>query len=192
MIFLLGIILGIIFITTRCCENLQQIETGTTGCFDRPHEGVDYARDRLRLARRDLALASAEVTAFIARETSWDDNPQISPVSVPSIGGRRNLTVRSRRGGSTRSMQSRIAVGSPASAISTALRVKASDSPASSAAAASVPRRRPPGLPNRLFSNGRIRTRPSGFYEILSLIIISSPLFNRRRTPWRHHRLSTK
>jgi hypothetical protein len=52
---------------------------------------------------------------------------------MPSIGGL-NLTARSWHGGSTRSMQSRIAVGSPASAISTALRVNAWDSPASNPA----------------------------------------------------------
>src|SRR5271169_2371070 len=68
--------------------------------------------------------------------------------------------------------------GRPASAISTALRVDASDSPASNAAAASVallrePRRRPPGLPDRPFSNGRPRTGPDGFGRSTSLIIVS-------------------
>src|SRR5271169_4254451 len=76
-------------------------------------------------------------------------------------------------------MQSRIAVGSPPSASSTALRVNASDSPASSAAAASVvllqePVRRPAGLPDRPLSNGRPRTRPGGFGETPSAIAISS------------------
>jgi hypothetical protein len=42
--------------------------------------------------------------------------------SVLSIGGKMNLTARSRHGGRIRSMQSRIAVGSSASASSTAVR----------------------------------------------------------------------
>jgi hypothetical protein len=105
-----------------------------------------------------LPLASAAVTARIAAETSL----------TLSIGGKVNLTVRSRHGGKSRSMQSRMAVGSPASASSTALRVNASDSPASNAAAASVallrePGRRPAGLPDRPFSNGRPRARPAVF-----------------------------
>ena len=101
-----------------------------------------HCRDRLRFARGDDAAASAEVTAFIAAETS----------AAFSIGGNSNLTARSRHGGKMRSMQSRSAVGSPASASSTALRVKASDSPSSSTAAASVfllraPTGRPAGCP---------------------------------------------
>jgi hypothetical protein len=72
-----------------------------------------------------------------------------------------------------RSRQSRIAVGSPAIASSTALRVNASDSPARNAAAASValsPGRiaRPP------FSYGRPRRPPRGFGEIPSAMCISS------------------
>src|SRR4029077_17581555 len=152
--------LGIIVIVIARRQNLQQIETRATspGVISPP--------------------ASAEVTASIARETSWGDGPQLFPVRAASIGGRVNLTVRSRHGGSTRSMQSRIAVGSPPSTISTALRVNASDSPASSAAAASVallrePLRRPPGLPDRPSSNGRPRARPGGFGKIRLLIAIS-------------------
>jgi hypothetical protein len=72
--------------------------------------------------------ASAAVTAFMARAIS----------AALSIGGSANLTARSRQGGRMRSIQSRIAVGSPASAISTARRVKPSASPSSSTAAASV------------------------------------------------------
>ena len=52
----------------------------------------------------------------------------------------------SRQGARSRSMQSRMAVGSSASASSTALRVKASDSPASQAATASVALFREPVL----------------------------------------------
>src|SRR6202011_1828086 len=94
--------------------------------------------------------ANAEVTAFIAGAMS----------AALSIGGSWNLTVRSRHGAKMRSRQSRIAVGSPASASSTALRVKASDSPSSSAAATLVallrePIRRPAGFPDRPFSNVR-------------------------------------
>src|SRR5207245_10278285 len=137
--------------------------------------------------------ARAELTASIARETGWGAGPALFPVRAASIGGRLNLTARPRHGGSTRSMQSRIAVGSPPSAISTALRVNASDSPASSAAAARVallrePRRRPPGLPDRPFSNGRPRARPGGFGKSRSLIAISvipPSAHSRRRDRWR-------
>jgi hypothetical protein len=94
--------------------------------------------------------ASAAVTAFMARAMS----------AALSIGGSANLTERSRQGGRMRSIQSRIAVGSPASAISTARRVKPSASPSSSTAAASVfllraPAGRPAGWPDRPFANGR-------------------------------------
>ena len=107
--------------------------------------------------------ANAEVTAFIAAAIS----------AALSIGGSANLTVRSRQAGRIRSRQSRIAVGSPTSASSTALRVKASDSPSSNAAAAMVvllrePVRRPAGLPERPLSNGRPRTRPSVLVKPIS------------------------
>src|SRR5208282_2756925 len=105
---------GIILITTRCRQNLHQIETRALllgGC-DRPHEGFDHPAILSASPGVISPPASAEVTAFIACETSRDDGPQISPGRVPPMGGRRNLTVRSRHGGSTRSMQSRIAVGS--------------------------------------------------------------------------------
>jgi hypothetical protein len=106
------------------------------------------------------------VTAFAAAETSL----------APSIAGRASLTARSRQTGRMRSMQSRSATGSPASANSTALRVNASDSPSSSTAAASVallrePRRRPAGLPDRPFSKGRPRTRRRGLSSSSAIVI---------------------
>ncbi|HXO91389.1 MAG TPA: hypothetical protein VN849_11435, partial [Stellaceae bacterium] len=109
------------------------------------------------------------MTAFIAGAIS----------AALSIGGKMNFTVRSRHGGRMRSMHRRNAVGSPPSASSTALLVKASDSPARNAAAAMVvllrhPTRRPSGLPDRPFSNGRPRTRPGGFGESSSVTAISS------------------
>jgi hypothetical protein len=63
--------------------------------------------------------------------------PQLFPARAASIGGIVNSTTRSRHGPTTRSRQSRNAVGSQANAISTALRVSASSPPAS--------RRRPAG-----------------------------------------------
>jgi hypothetical protein len=96
---------------------------------------------------------------------------------VLPIGGNANFTVRSRQGGKMRSRQSRIAVGSPPRASSTALCVNASDSPARNAAAASVSRepvRRPAGLPDRPFSYGRPRARPGTSGENLSTVFISS------------------
>jgi hypothetical protein len=78
-----------------------------------------------------------------------------------------------------RSRQSRIAVGSPPRASSTARRVNASDSPARNAAAASVallrePVRRPSGLRDRPFLYGRPRARPGGFGESPLAIVVSS------------------
>ena len=74
-------------------------------------------------------------------------------------------------------MHSRSAVGSPVSASSTALRVRASDSPSSNAAAMVAllrePVRRPAGWPERPFSNGRPRARRGGFGENPSAIAIS-------------------
>src|SRR5438445_61936 len=72
-------------------------------------------------------------------------------------------------------MHNRNAVGSPTSASSTALRVSASASPARNDAAAMVvllrqPTRRPSGLPDQPFSNGRPRTRPGDFGVSLSVI----------------------
>jgi len=135
-----AIIIGIIFIIIARRQNLQQIEMRASlpGCFDRRHEGVDHPAILSASPGVILPRASAAVTAFIARETSWADGPQVSPVRAPVDRWQTDLTVRSRHGGSTRSMLSRFAVGSPASAISTALRVNVPDSPASSAAAASV------------------------------------------------------
>ena len=118
------------------------------------------------------------MTAFIAAAMS----------AALSIGGKANLTMRSRHGGRMRSRQSRSAPtgqarglkvhGSPINASSTAMRVNASASPASSAAAAIVvllrqPTRRPSGLPDRPFSNGRPRTCPDAFGAIPSVIDIS-------------------
>jgi hypothetical protein len=63
--------------------------------------------------------------------------------------------------------RARHAVGSPASAISTALLIDASDSRASSAAAASVvllcePRRHPPGLADQPFRTAAHAPAPAG------------------------------
>jgi hypothetical protein len=115
--------------------------------LDCPHKDVDDRRYRGRLARRDCSANKREVTAFIA--------PAIS--AALSIGGGANFTVRSQHGGRIRSRQSRIAVGSPTRARSMALRVRASDSPSSSAAAAMdsllrQPVRRPLGLLDWPFS----------------------------------------
>ena len=73
IIVFVGIMLGIIVITIVRRQNLQQIETRAflLGCFDRPHEGVDHPRDRLRLARCDLAAGERRAclgTAFRSRD----------------------------------------------------------------------------------------------------------------------------
>src|SRR6266478_1155273 len=176
----LGITLGIIFIVIARRQNLQQIETRAIllGCFDRPHEGVDHPRDRLRLARRYLAPGECG-SDRVHRQRNVVGR---RPATLPRAGGldRRQTefdgTLAARRQHAFHAQPHR--GRSPPSAISTALRVNASDSPASSAAAASVallrePRRRPPGLPDRPFSNGRPRSRPGGFGKIRSLIAIS-------------------
>jgi len=121
--------------------------------------GVDHRRDRRRLARRDHARGECGGDDFIAGAMS----------AALSIGGKTNFTVRSRHRGRMRSMHSRNAVGSPTSANSTALRVNASASPASSNRAARLtwsrqPRGRPAGLPDRPFSNGRPAHPPRRFW----------------------------
>src|SRR5205823_15085320 len=95
---------------------------------------------------------TASATAFIA--------PRISAALL--VGGRESSTDRSRRGATVRSRQSRSAVGSPARASSTALRLSAVASPSSNSCAARVdrfiaPRGRPPGFPDCPFANGRPR-----------------------------------
>src|SRR5947209_7164594 len=96
---------------------------------------------------------TASATTFIA--------PRMSAALL--IGGRESSTERSRRGATVRSRQSRNAVGSPARASSTALRLSAVASPSSNSCAARVdrliePRGRPPGFPDRPFANRRPRT----------------------------------
>jgi hypothetical protein len=76
------------------------------------------------------------------------------------IGGTASWIGRSRRGAMMRSRQIRSAPSLPPSASSTAFRFSASASLSKSASAASVallraPGRRPAGLPDRPFSNGR-------------------------------------
>jgi hypothetical protein len=77
-------------------------------------------------------------------------------------------------------MQSRMAVGSLASASSTALRVNAPDSSASNAAAASVALLREPGRP---FSNGRPRACPGSLGNSTSDMVIRlvQPVAHSRR-----------
>ena len=112
------------------------------------------------------AVISAEATALAIAA--------IVPAASPALckAGSLKLTGRSRRGGKIRSRHSRIAVLSPASAISTTFRVSASASPSSSASAASVVRWRaplglPPGFPERPFENGRPRCIPAVFAAIV-------------------------
>jgi hypothetical protein len=121
-------------------------------------------------------LATAELTAFIAAAMSWAFSPR-----ALSRGGAldrrqcefyRAFAARRQDALEAKPNRSRVAAES-------ALHVKASDSPARNAAAASVallrePVCRPAGLPNRPFSYGRPRARPSGLGEIPSAIVISS------------------
>jgi hypothetical protein len=100
-------------------------------------------------------------------------------VGTLSIGGKANFTERSRRGGRMRSRQRRIAVGSPAKASSTALRVNALDSPASNAAAASVaflrePVFRPAALPDPP-SRTAVYGRPVPLFPLFYLVQIRHP-----------------
>ena len=105
-----------------------------------------------------------------------------------SIGGKANLTMRSRQGGRMRSRQSRSAVGSPTSASSTALRVNASASPARNAAeqrSSSCCGSRPGGrrdCPTGPSRTGRPRTRPGRLGVNPSVIGIS--LVSTRRALW--------
>ena len=80
-----------------------------------------------------------------------------------SIGGRASSTERSRRGATVRSRQSRKAVGSPARASSTALRLNAVASPSSSSCAARVDRLiEPRGRPD--FRTALSQTVDRGFF----------------------------
>src|SRR5271165_1061393 len=146
--------------------------------LDRADKGVDYCRYRARLAWRDYAAGQSRGD----RLHRGGDVVGLQPTGfVPcglSIGGSANLTVRSRHGGRIRSRHSRMAVGPPTSAKSIAFWVKASDPASSNAAAASValfrdPARRPAGLPDRPFWNGRPRGSPGGFGKSPSAMCIS-------------------
>jgi hypothetical protein len=119
-------------------------------------DGSDKGDDDLS----DLALLTWHDDSLGER---CGDRP-IAPATSAALAirGIVNLTARSR--GRTRSTHSRNAVGSPSRASSTALRVNASASSASSIWAAIVallrePSRLPPGLPDCPFANGRPRTR---------------------------------
>ena len=101
----------------KSAADLQQ--TLAFWLFRSPGRRSQPPPDRCRLARCNIAPGERRGAACIAAEIS----------SVFSIGGKVNLTARSRHGGRIRSMQSRIAVGSPASASSTAARVRASAPP---------------------------------------------------------------
>jgi hypothetical protein len=121
--------------------------------LDRPDKGVDHRRDLPTSPGVMAPSASAGVTAFIAAAIS----------AGLSIVGSSNLTARSRHGGRMRSTQSRMAIGSSPSASSTTLRVKASDSPASSVAAAIVALLRQPGRrPGRIARPALFERSPSG------------------------------
>ena len=116
--------------------------------------------------------ATAARTALIALAASW----------ALVIVGTANSISRSLRGGTSRSMHSRSAVVSPASASSTAFRVRASASPSSNDSAAIVerlrePRGRPAGLPDWPGRNGR----PRCFGAVFSRSICSPPFVRCRR-----------
>jgi hypothetical protein len=169
IILLICLITTISFIVIAQRQNLQRIysKPSPLGFVDRPGEGLDHPRFVAASPGVISPLTSAAVTACIAAEMS----------SVLSIGGEVNLTARSRHGGRIRSMQSRIAVGSPASASSTAMRVRAADSPREKRCGGECrliaePSRRPAGLPDRPFSNGRPRARPGSFCNTTSDMVI--------------------
>src|SRR5208282_2994578 len=89
-------------------------------CFDHWYKRAKDAGDGLPFTGGDDAVGKCR----------GDRLPIAAAMSAAlSIGDSANLTARSRQGGRMRSRQSLSAVGSPASANSTALRVKASASP---------------------------------------------------------------
>jgi hypothetical protein len=108
---------------------------------DDPPAPLDQLDRLARLAKRDEAL----------RKRRQHPVDRLRRVLSARQSRRANDSGRSLRGGTRRSRHSLSAVTSPASAISTALRVSASASPSSSASAASVARLRTPfGFPLRL------------------------------------------
>jgi hypothetical protein len=179
LIIIIGFIVTFGFITIAQRQSLQRIysKTSPAGCCDRPSK-VSTTRDRCRLAWRDI----------VAGEHCGDRLHRGRDVADAPVGGKVNLTLRSRHGGRSHSMQSRMAVGSLASTSSTAFRVNAPDSSASNAAAASVallrePGRRPAGLPDRPFSNGRPRACPGSLGNSTSDMVIPlvQPVAHSRR-----------
>ena len=151
-------------------EPLAPVSHPCSPCFIRSRSGTANSTAIVAAAPGVITPpASAEVTAFIAAAMPWTFSPPA--LSRGSTLDRRQgeLHHAVAAGRQERSRQSRNAVGSPTKANSTALRAKVSASPASSAAAAIAvllrqPTRRPSGLPDRPFSNGRPRTRPGGFW----------------------------
>jgi hypothetical protein len=111
---------GLDFMTTRHEQATTYMADGyarTTGrpgvALVVPGPGVYNAASGLATAwacSSPVLLLAGHVTAFAAAETSL----------APAIAGRASLTARSRQTGRMRSMQSRSATGSPASANSTA------------------------------------------------------------------------
>ena len=142
-------------IRTACCLRVLQLPQAIVEIarVDRPQKAFDHLRQREPLAGGDAAAPdrvgdhlyrAKDVGSAVDRRQRELDRP---------VAARR--TVRSR--------QSRKAVGSPARASSTALRLSAVASPSSNSCAARVdrliePRGRPPGFPDRPFANGRPRT----------------------------------
>jgi hypothetical protein len=98
--------------------HLQQIysKTSRIGCSaNRARRPVSAMSERpapapLATNRNHRFLHNRQLRAVAPRRLSGDERGHLgAPVSIPSIGGKLNFTVRSRHGGSTRSMQSRIA-----------------------------------------------------------------------------------
>ena len=139
-------------IWTACCLRVLQLPQAIVEIarVDRPQKAFDHLRQREPLAGGDAA-APDRVGDHLYRAEDVGR-------AVDRRQSELDRTVAARR-----SRQSRNAVGSPARASSTALRLSAVASPSSNSCAARVdrliePRGRPPGFPDCPFANGRPRT----------------------------------
>jgi hypothetical protein len=125
------------------------------------------------------------------RPTAATTTPTASAASRAECRGGKSITTRtSLRGGRRRSMHRRRAVVSPARARSTALRVRASASPSSSARAAWVLRLRAPfgrpGLPtpNLPFALRGGRLQHQRLLKLSSFLAADLVIATGRRAPW--------
>ena len=147
----------------------RRSRTSCSPCFIRSRSGIANSAPIVAASPGVITPpASAEVTAFIAAAMSWAFSPRALSrgSTLDRRQGELDRTFAALRQNAFDAQPQRCRV--PDQRQLDGLAVKASASPASNAAAAIIvllrqPTRRPRGLPDRPFSNGRPRTRPGAF-----------------------------